>query len=65
MSEEIRDDEIIIDKYGLNAVKTSITRYWTFSLRTALIIILIFSIAAWGGVFFLGFGFGTRLCGGN
>ena len=61
--DEFRDDEITVDsKTGFESMKTTRTRYYTLSARVALSIIILISVAAWAGVFFLGYGFGGALC---
>ena len=60
---EIKDAEIIIDeKTGFESMKTTRMRYYTLSAPMALFLILLISVAAWGGVFFIGYGFGGKLC---
>lgn len=61
--DEIRDDEIIVDaKTGFDSMKTTHTRYYTLSAPVALSIIILISVAAWAGIFFMGAGFGRSLC---
>ena len=60
---EFRDDEIIVDeKTGFESMKTTRIRYYTLSAPAALSIIILISVAAWAGIFFMGAGFGRSLC---
>lgn len=62
--DEIRDDEITVDvkTKKLDGMKTTSTRYYTLSARTALLLIGFFCIAAWAGVMMIGWGFGRLSC---
>ena len=61
--DQTREDEITIDRRtGFDSMKTTRTRYYTLSARAALSIIILISVAAWAGIFFLGTGFGRSLC---
>lgn len=61
--EETREDEITVDRRtGFDSMKTTRTRYYTLDARAALSIIILISVGAWAGIFFMGFGYGRSLC---